>query len=234
MRADKSLEYIAFDPNWPDAIVVRRASRRLSLKVRADGVPLVSAPTRLSSSQVKTWLRTKRSWLGRQLDRQRHTYAELSGNRLTPSINIKHVLAPRLQAELNGPTLVVSHPPSFNQWHLLYRLARPALKRALHLEATPRLAALVKRLAIQTEQHPSAVRIRFMRSRWGSCSSSGSITLNSQLVRLPDPLIVYVVVHELTHLRHRHHQAGFWQALANTIPDYQQRRKNLREWQLFD
>lgn len=234
MREDKSLEYLVFDSKWPPAVIARRHSRRLSLRVRADGVPLVSAPKRVSNSQIQTWLRSKQPWLRRQLERQNNAYAELSGEQLTSTIGIRHVPSTSLQAEFKDSTLILYHPPGFNQWHQLYQLARPVIKQALQGEATGYFPLVVSRLVAQTRQEPSIVRTRFMRSRWGSCSPSNAITLNSQLMRLPDELIDYVVIHELTHLTHRHHQDSFWRTIARIVPDYQLRRRKLLQLQLFD
>lgn len=71
-------------------------------------------------------------------------------------------------------------------------------------------------------------RHRFMKSRWGSCSSSGRISLNTHLAKLSDALIEYVVVHELCHLRHMHHGPAFYQLMAASLADWKQRRGELR------
>lgn len=86
-------------------------------------------------------------------------------------------------------------------------------------------APVVARLAVPM---PS-LRLRLMRSRWGSCSSRGGVTLNIDLVRYPSHLIDYVIVHELCHLREFNHGAGFYRLMAAALPDWQQRKRELRE-----
>lgn len=71
-------------------------------------------------------------------------------------------------------------------------------------------------------------RHRFMKSRWGSCSNSGRISLNTHLVKLPDALTEYVVVHELCHLRHMHHGPAFQRLMSASLPDWQPRRRELQ------
>jgi hypothetical protein len=64
------------------------------------------------------------------------------------------------------------------------------------------------------------VRFRQMKSRWGSCSAQGNISINTRLRYLPTPLIEYVVFHELAHLVERKHDKNFWKIIAQEFPDY--------------
>jgi predicted metal-dependent hydrolase len=66
------------------------------------------------------------------------------------------------------------------------------------------------------------VRFRRMKSRWGSCSAEGNISLNTRLMYLPTPLIEYVVFHELAHLVERKHDKNFWKIIAQEFPDYKE------------
>ena len=70
-------------------------------------------------------------------------------------------------------------------------------------------------------------RHQFMRSRWGSCSARGRVSLNTHLVKLPDALIEYVVVHELCHLQHLNHGPGFHRLMDASLPNWQACRKGL-------
>jgi hypothetical protein len=73
--------------------------------------------------------------------------------------------------------------------------------------------------------------VRQMRTRWGSCSLDGHVTLSAELIHLPRPLIEYVAVHEICHLAHHNHSPAFWFQVATCLPDWRQRRAELREWQ---
>ena len=79
--------------------------------------------------------------------------------------------------------------------------------------------------------HPSKISFRFNKSRWGSCSYQDSIVFNYYLVKLPIELIEYVVVHELSHIKHKHHQKSFWDEVAKVLPDVKLRRKKLRKFE---
>lgn len=78
---------------------------------------------------------------------------------------------------------------------------------------------------------PSAISFRSQKTRWGSCSARGRISLNWRLIIAPLEVIDYVVVHELSHLRHYNHSERFWQLVATEIQDFRERRAWLREHQ---
>jgi predicted metal-dependent hydrolase len=73
------------------------------------------------------------------------------------------------------------------------------------------------------------ITIRMQKSRWGSCSSKGNLNFNCLLMRTPDEIIDYVVVHELCHLKEMNHSPKFWAEVEKIFPDYKERRKWLRD-----
>lgn len=85
-------------------------------------------------------------------------------------------------------------------------------------------------LVAQRAPRKPLLKVRFMKSRWGVCHVSRNyITLNKQLMDKPFEALEYVVLHELVHLLHPNHQAGFHQEMQALMPDYQKRRALLRE-----
>ncbi len=73
------------------------------------------------------------------------------------------------------------------------------------------------------------ITIRMQKSRWGSCSSKGNLNFNCLLMRTPDEIIDYVVVHELCHLKEMNHSPRFWAEMEKVFPDYKDRRKWLKD-----
>lgn len=73
------------------------------------------------------------------------------------------------------------------------------------------------------------IRIGDQKTRWGSCSSRGTISYNWHLVLMPERIRDYVVVHELCHLVEMNHSSAFWKKVAEILPDYEDRRKWLKE-----
>jgi len=72
-------------------------------------------------------------------------------------------------------------------------------------------------------------RITSAKYQWGGCSSRDRITFSWRIVLAPLPMVDYVVVHELAHLRERNHSSNFWKIVEAIFPDYRVRRQWLKE-----
>ena len=75
----------------------------------------------------------------------------------------------------------------------------------------------------------TSITIRDQKSRWGSCSSRGTLSFNYRLVFAPPKVLDYVVVHELCHLTHMNHSKDFWNMVAEVMPEYKQYKNWLKE-----
>lgn len=89
---------------------------------------------------------------------------------------------------------------------------------------TPWLSQLSRQTGLRYRQ----VRYGNQRSLWGSCSSNGDIRLNAKMLFLPARLARYVMIHELCHTVHMHHQPDFWRLVAKHEPDYRELKRSLR------
>ncbi|NBV20395.1 MAG: M48 family peptidase [Proteobacteria bacterium] len=105
---------------------------------------------------------------------------------------------------------------------------RPAVERHLwQLAATelpPRLLELAASLHVTVQR----VSVRNQRSRWGSCSRSGTISLNWRLIQTPDYVRDYICVHELMHRREMNHSARYWQHVAEAFPRWEEAERWLK------
>lgn len=86
---------------------------------------------------------------------------------------------------------------------------------------------LIARIAPLLGVHVARIAIRNQRSRWGSCSRAGTVSINYKIVHLPPDLAEYLIVHELCHLRHFDHSRAFWALVATLCPDYRALRRRL-------
>ena len=74
------------------------------------------------------------------------------------------------------------------------------------------------------------ISMRNQKTRWGSCSSEGNLNFHWKLVLMPPEVLDYVVVHELAHRKEMNHSRKFWAEVKNVLPDYEKRRKWLKEF----
>ena len=102
----------------------------------------------------------------------------------------------------------------------------PALRKRAAKELPPQLVSLAAAHDITVTR----ISVRNQRSRWGSCSSTGSITLNWRLILVPDHVRNYVMIHELMHRRELNHSTRFWRHVATACPDYRESKR----WLLSD
>ena len=95
-----------------------------------------------------------------------------------------------------------------------------------------RLSAMLPRVQSLGVTERPALNIKPLVARWGSCSGSGTITLNLRLAQVPKPYIDYVIVHELCHLVEYNHSKRFYGLLDRAMPDWRERRRVLNEFQI--
>ena len=79
----------------------------------------------------------------------------------------------------------------------------------------------------------NSIRIKDVRSRWGSCSSKANLNFNWRLVLAPMEVLDYVVVHEMCHLKEMNHSKAFWDLVGEILPDYQKQREWLKRCKLM-
>ncbi len=91
------------------------------------------------------------------------------------------------------------------------------------------VAMLIDEEAPAIGVEPARVQIRDQRSRWGSCSTRGTLSFNWRLVLAPFDVLDYVVVHELCHLREPNHSSRFWKLVEQRRPDWRAQRNWLHE-----
>lgn len=212
-------------------ITVRRSprSRQVRVRVAPDGSLRASLPTYAPASLIKKLLKNSRVDLRRVIDKSRSgiTYSD----RMTIGKSHQLILAPASEIKVTRQKqqIIVEMPPSksLNDPDIIQKI-RPVIIAALRLEAK---SYLPKRLAfLATKFGFSYQKTRFSHagSRWGSCSSSGTISLNIALMKLPFELIDYVIIHELAHTRQMNHGPKFWELVASADPNYKSHRQALK------
>ena len=97
---------------------------------------------------------------------------------------------------------------------------RPAIQNHMRRLAAKELPMRVMELAVRHEINVTRVSVRNQKSRWGSCSRRGTISLNWRLIQSPAFVCDYIILHELAHRRQMNHSDKFWMEVARLCPDY--------------
>lgn len=112
---------------------------------------------------------------------------------------------------------------------------RHILHQGYRKEASNIFPATLRRILEDNQELGFGVtklNIRSMKSRWGSCSNRGVISLNTELIKLPEIFLEYVIIHELCHLKHHNHGEGFYRLLSDLFPEWRKVRKELKRYSL--
>lgn len=197
-------------------------------------------PRRASAVMAQQLVATHADWLRRQLERVRASNARLdnrpslvTGRVLSVGgVSYRVSLAPTTSSR---SSVVVCAPQAGEPGALEIRLPHgsatpPAdvLERWLRREATRTLAARVSALAPVVDVPLPTLTVRAQRTRWGSASRSGRVSLNWRLILAPPAVLDYVVIHELAHLRVPGHSARFWNVVRRHAPEAATARRWLR------
>jgi predicted metal-dependent hydrolase len=89
---------------------------------------------------------------------------------------------------------------------------------------------LVKQWSEKMALSPTSIRFRKTKRQWGSCSGKNVLSFNTMMMKLPADVIQYIIVHELAHIQHKHHQQSFWKLVETHIPDYRQQVRELKKY----
>ncbi len=218
---------------------IRRSARRktLSLCVYPDNRVVVAAPEKLSQREILSFVEKKSGWVRKRLTLNREKQKKLPAREFNPGekllyLGAEHTLevCERRSAGVaceRGKIIVSIRPgiPStvrgpFIRRQLVTWYANMALKKI-----EERVTHYMSIIGVK----PRSVRIKALRSRWGSCSTRGGVNFAWNIILAPEPVLDYLVIHELCHLVRHDHSAEYWKLVASFIPEHLERRKWLRE-----
>jgi len=97
-------------------------------------------------------------------------------------------------------------------------------------EAQRIIPPLVEKWAKRMQLTPLEITFRKTKRQWGSCSAKNKLSFNTMLCKVPMECIEYVIVHELAHIRYKHHQKSFWDLVGTYLPDYKQHIRTLKNY----
>lgn len=208
--------------------VIRSKRKSIAIIVEHDGKVIVRAPLKAPERLILAFVESKRAWI---------TEKKMFALSQPPVLKRKFI---------NGESL-----PLFGKLIPLHVSTLPGKKKiifkndvfyltqkdddlALHIEKWFKKRAQVffqdrvQRMAAVYNLKFEKIRISSARTRWGSCSFRGTLSFNWKLIMAPIPVIDYVIIHELTHLKIKNHSSKFWEEVEKKMPDFKQKREWLK------
>jgi predicted metal-dependent hydrolase len=210
--------------------------RSIGIIVTPDDGVIVRAPWRTPSNLIEKFVREKSVWINKHLE----NYSEMVRlNHYSPAEKKSILLRGReyrlivAGADRNlitvGDEEITVHIKSPDDPLSVSKLLDTWYKRL----ALKHIISTLEEIFVRYNAYgfaPTGVSVRVMKRRWGSCSSKGKITINSELVKLDDQYLEYVILHELCHLRHHNHSQAYYKLLSEVYPNWKETRNELRKY----
>ena len=201
------------------ALVRNARARRYVLRLRPDGSARITIPRGGSASEAQRFGERHVAWLENQLSRHAARSQRPTQWLLGTEILFRGELV-KLAADVNGRSGWVQFGTETIKADQAEMDWRVAIEKHLWRLATREFPPLVLELAARHQLTVNRVTVRSQRSRWGSCSRRGTISLNWRLIQTPAFVRDYIVLHELMHLRQMNHSARYWREVEQVCPDY--------------
>ncbi len=205
-----------------------RSSRYVRLGVTPAGDIKVSAPLFTPMYFIKNLVRKSRHELAHMVGQYRTHYVEDTPVGKSHRFVIEHTQQ-HPEVIYKKPLIIAKIRDENDILDASFQSEiRTVVAKALRIEAKAYLPRRIEYIASHNGFSYERLRFSHAKSRWGSCSSDGTISLNIALMKLPFELIDYVIMHELAHTRHLNHSKEFWLLVKQCDANYKEHRKILK------
>ncbi|MEO8401497.1 MAG: SprT family zinc-dependent metalloprotease [Gammaproteobacteria bacterium] len=228
------------DNLWPPVYTIKKHPRAKHVKLKASaqhGLELI-VPPRFNLKHVPSILDENKSWILKQLLKLQQTAAEPKTDNLPDKIilsalnqtwHISYIASEvKLQIITRPHQEIVLLGKIQNKLH-----CKKLLIAWIKQIAKTNLAIQLKRLSEKINLPYSKLTIRDQKTRWGSCTTKKSISLNYKLLFLPQPLAEHILIHELCHTVQLNHSEKFWRLVEKFDPDCENNRRAVRKVDAF-
>ncbi|MDD2390520.1 MAG: SprT family zinc-dependent metalloprotease [Desulfobacterales bacterium] len=234
MKTEKQEQVLQFGERQILYYLYRTNRKRVRIVVSPELTVDVFAPKAVDDEQVRMTVQKKALWITWALDRMKSFHPlpapkqYISGEPLLYlgrqyQLKVEETVAK--PAKLLGPFLWVRVSDRSDTRSIKRAVDRWYRKRAF--ETFGRYLQKCYAMVVRYDIPEPTMAVRVMRRRWGSCTDSGRITLNVNLVQVPRHCIEYVILHELCHLKHLNHSRSFYEFLSCCMPDWRSRKEML-------
>lgn len=215
--------------------------KNISIRLYAEGRVKVTLPVFSSWSQAIKVVRGKTPWILKQrktlINRAREKQIIINSDTVFPYLKHKIELIPigstREQIKIYNGILKIFYHDGINiEDKRIQNFIRKGITEAMRIEAKMFLPKRVEELADKYGFSYRRVFVKNAKTLWGSCSSKNNINLNLHLMRLPEKLQDYIIIHELVHTVHRNHGPEFWGLLDHYFGDARSMAKELKKYKI--
>lgn len=204
-------------------------SRSISLRVMPDGSVVVTSPRFTPRFVINQFVAKHEDWIREKQGAVAEKLNALVAEREKlffrgQEYDFRLSISPQKEAvKITDKTLTVTAGEED------HARVRQILEKWYRLQAAKHFKERVPLLADLVDSTVKTVSIRSQRTRWGSCSSRNTISLNWRLIMAPDWVSDYVIYHELAHLTHMNHSKAFWQLVERYVPNHKDAQKWLKD-----
>jgi len=212
--------------------IVNPKLKHIYLSFDESGDLIIKSP-KVSLRKIEQLLLKKASWIEKSRKKLQHKKGK--------ALNFSNMPELYFMGKVY-PVILTAHDKKKCQFHfdgakftLLYHSYDELLfqKHVDHFYKTQiqkQMPSWVEEWAEEMSLSPSSIRFRKTKRQWGSCSGKNVLSFNTMIMKLPQDVIQYIIVHELAHIRHKHHQKAFWKEVEAYLPDYKSQVQELKNY----
>ena len=208
----------------PYSLIYSNKARYLRIQIKIKGEIEVILPPGFQVADAESVMQQKHSWIKKRLELIKRTE------------NRFYLLGHEIKVTQNYDLFIKRHKISIKDHHLKIISPSGAIEDTVTIYNTwlrklakKSLVARVQIIADNLNFEIGRISIRGQKTRWGSCSKTGNLSFNYNLLKFRKEVVDYVIIHELCHLKQMNHSEKFWKLVAGFSPNYKKLRKELRD-----
>ncbi|HPC61424.1 MAG TPA: SprT family zinc-dependent metalloprotease [Verrucomicrobiota bacterium] len=212
----------------PLRLVRNARARRYILRLSREGLPQVTIPRGGSAAEATAFAQRQAHWIASQLHKHAQRPAQPRPWQIGSAVRFRGELT-RIQPADDGTPNTVRLGSELIPVRDLTADLRLEIQGHLRRLASLELPRRTLELAAAHGFAVRRVTVRNQRSRWGSCSRRGTLSLNWRLVQAPPAVRDYIILHELAHTREMNHSVRFWRLVGTLCPHYQEAERWIKQ-----
>jgi len=216
----------------PKVKIIKKDVKHINLKVKPNGEVILTAPSDSNKRDIEYVLKKRADWIDKKIaffdaHRDNHEKEYVSGENFK-YLGRNYRLKVIESTDIEGVKLQRGYLQVFVKQTANTERKKKLLRAWYSQKAQIHFMKAIEKYKRIVKQEIETVRIREMKTRWGSCNpAKGFINLNLKLIEKPTECIEYVVFHELAHLVHADHSTKFYNYLSLFMPDWEKRKDRL-------